>query len=52
MCSDSEKNMSAYADQNHASSLTCVRLEWRRNQTYINGEMQSPICMNVEGNGQ
>jgi len=27
MCSDSEKNMSAYADQNHAPSLTCVRLE-------------------------
>ena len=28
MCSDSEKNMSAYADQNHAPSLTCVRLEF------------------------
>ena len=27
MCSDSEKNMSAYADQNHAPSLTDVRLE-------------------------
>ena len=27
MCSDSEKNMSAFADQNHAPSLTCVRLE-------------------------
>ena len=27
MCSDSEMNMSAYADQNHAPSLTCVRLE-------------------------
>ena len=26
-CSDSEKNMSAYADQNHAPSLTCVRLD-------------------------
>ena len=26
-CSDSEKNMSAFADQNHAPSLTCVRLE-------------------------
>ncbi|WP_288619494.1 hypothetical protein, partial [uncultured Eubacterium sp.] len=26
--SDSEKNMSAYADQNHAPSLTCVRLEY------------------------
>lgn len=25
--SDSEKNMSVYADQNHALSLTCVRLE-------------------------
>ena len=28
MCSDSEKNMSAFADQNHAPSLTCVRLEY------------------------
>ena len=28
MCSDSEKNMSAFADQNHAPSLTCVRLEF------------------------
>ena len=28
MCSDSEKNMSAFADQNHAASLTCVRLEF------------------------
>ena len=27
MCSDSEKNMSAFADQNHAPSFTCVRLE-------------------------
>ena len=27
MCSDSEKNISAFADQNHALSLTCVRLE-------------------------
>ena len=27
MCSDSEKNMSAFADQNHTPSLTCVRLE-------------------------
>ena len=27
MCSDSEKNMSAFADQNHAPSLTCLRLE-------------------------
>ena len=26
-CSDSEKKMSACADQNHAPSLTCVRLE-------------------------
>ena len=30
MCSDSEKNMSAFADQNHAPSLTCVRLEYVR----------------------
>ena len=29
MCSDSEKNMSAFADQNHAPSLTCVRLEFK-----------------------
>ena len=29
MHSDSEKNMSAYADQNHAPSLTCVRLDLR-----------------------
>ena len=27
MCSDSEMNSSAYADQNHAPSLTYVRLE-------------------------
>ena len=27
--SDSVKNMSAYADQNHAPSLTDVRLEYR-----------------------
>lgn len=27
MCSDSEKNMSAYVDQNHATSLTCLRFE-------------------------
>ena len=27
-CSDSEKKMSACADQNHAPSLTCVRLEF------------------------
>ena len=26
-CSDSEKKMSACADQNHAPNLTCVRLE-------------------------
>jgi len=26
MCSDSEKNMSAFADENHAPSFTCVRL--------------------------
>ena len=28
MCSDSKKNMSAYADWNHAPGLTCVRLEY------------------------
>lgn len=27
MCSDSEKKLSAYADQNHAPGLTEVRLE-------------------------
>ena len=32
MCSDSEKNMSAFADQNHAPSLTCVRLEDQRSK--------------------
>ncbi len=30
MRSDSVKNMSAYADQNHAPSLTYVRLEYGR----------------------
>ena len=30
MRSDSVKNMSAYADQNHAPSLTDVRLEYGR----------------------
>ena len=29
-CSDSEKKMSACADQNHAPSLTCVRLEYEK----------------------
>ena len=28
MRSDSVKNMSAYADQNHAPSLAATRLEW------------------------
>ena len=32
MRSDSVKNMSAYADQNHAPSLTDVRLEQNRNE--------------------
>ena len=31
MCSDTEKSMPAYADQNHAPSLTCVRLEAGQN---------------------
>ena len=35
-CSDSEKNMSAYADQNHAPSLTCVRLELGKTDKYKN----------------
>ena len=30
MRSDSVKNMSAYADQNHAPSFTDVRLEFRK----------------------
>ena len=34
MCSDSEKNMSAFADQNHAPSLTCVRLEKKGYRIY------------------
>ena len=29
MCSDSEKNMSAFTDQNHAPNLTCVRLGYK-----------------------
>ena len=33
-CSDSEMNMSAYADQNHAPSLTCVRLESCKKDTF------------------
>ena len=44
MCSDSEKNMSAFADQNHAPSLTCVRLE-RDNTCY------EPDKMPMEGIG-
>ena len=39
MCSDSEKNMSAFADQNHAPSLTCVRLEKKTEQENIYEEM-------------
>ena len=35
MCSDSEKNMSAFADQNHAPSLTCVRLEKAANNKFV-----------------
>jgi hypothetical protein len=31
MCSDAEKSMPAYADQNHAPSLMCVRLEAGQN---------------------
>lgn len=27
-CSDSEENRSAYADRNHAPSLTCVQREF------------------------
>ena len=30
MCSDSVKNMSAYADQNHAPSLAAARLEFEK----------------------
>ena len=39
MRSDSVKNMSAYADQNHAPSLTDVRLEFTGN---------SPITVEVK----
>jgi hypothetical protein len=35
MRSDSVKNMSAYADQNHAPSLTDVRLELDRSYNKI-----------------
>ncbi|ERK41647.1 hypothetical protein HMPREF0373_03154 [Eubacterium ramulus ATCC 29099] len=31
MCSDSERNMSAYVDQSDAPGLTCVRLEFLYN---------------------
>ena len=41
-CSDSEKNMSAFADQNHAPSLTCVRLE------RIDTGIKSDIGMNED----
>ena len=34
MRSDSVKNMSAYADQNHAPSLTDVRLEFTGNSPH------------------
>ena len=37
-CSDSEKKMSACADQNHAPSLTCVRLEC------VNDEIEDFFC--------
>ena len=35
MRSDSVKNMSAYADQNHAPSLTDVRLELSREDSHL-----------------
>ena len=41
-CSDSEKNMSAFADQNHAPSLTCVRLEYWKNED-VNRHMQRDV---------
>ena len=39
MCSDSEKNMSAFADQNHAPSLTCVRLEFCKHNSHFSGKL-------------
>ena len=35
MCSDSEKNMSAFTDQNHAPNLTCVRLGYKANAYHL-----------------
>ena len=44
MRSDSVKNMSAYADQNHAPSLTDVRLELDRSYNKLaNFEVQTDV---------
>ena len=56
MRSDSVKNMSAYADQNHAPSLTDVRLEkmlWlsRRSSWYDKSVMIQKIEWNEVSNG-
>ena len=57
MRSDSVKNMSAYADQNHAPSLTDVRLELSRddfhlfqmvsNSKFVSVGVQSPTEINA-----
>ena len=44
MCSDSEKNMSAFADQNHAPSLTCVRLEFKKVGVVVREYPQNSVC--------
>ena len=43
-CSDSEKNMSAFADQNHAPSLTCVRLELKKSGVVVREYPQNSVC--------
>ena len=49
-CSDSEKNMSAFADQNHAPSLTCVRLECAITiQEFLNQKISEGISIYLGG---
>ena len=47
MCSDSKKNMSAFADQNHAPSLTCVRLELRWLSIYVSAAKITSTSVNT-----
>ena len=49
MRSDSVKNMSAYADQNHAPSLTDVRLE--KNAGWAISEILQFPDVNADKNG-